>query len=385
MSAELLGLDGVPFSNTLLPQSAAQVAEALASVRADGLAVVATGGATKLGWGNVARAKSLVRLDLTQLSSVLEIDADEGIATVSAGVRVADLERAAREAGKCTRLPALHGGATVGGTIASDALAPEQSQARRLRDDLLGMQVALPNGEVTKSGGRVMKNVTGFDLVRLYCGSFGTLGIVTETTLRLWPLPEARRVYQRSSARMADALELAASLAEQRVDPLGVAILPEPEGVRLVWAVEGSQVDAELRGSRVAADRAGEVSWSEVQRAVAGAESDSADQLRVRVSGRSTDVRAILAEIEAVGGSIAALLPTIGVLLAEIPQAGFGSLLASATSQRWALLVERGSAKFKAGIDVFGPEPSGIELMRALKRQFDPGCVLAPGRFVGGL
>ena len=197
-------LDGVPVVAVLRPADAGQVAACLADARAHGVAVVAGGGGSKLALGNRSRADELVRLDLGRLGEPAEVQADEGIASFGAGVSVARAERMAGERGMRTTLETGFAGATVGGTIAADPVGVESSLDQRLRHDLLGLEVALPNGTVSWCGGRVVKNVTGFDLVRLYCGSFGTLGVVTRATLRVYPLPESRLVFARECASVAD-------------------------------------------------------------------------------------------------------------------------------------------------------------------------------------
>lgn len=373
-------LDGVPFGETLRPADAAEVAELLAAASARGSALVPSGGASKLHWGNRSDAGKLDRLDLSGLDEPLEVDADEGIATAAAGVPVAALESAARDAGKRTRLPGLWAGATVGGTIAADPLGADTQPEHRLRDELLGLEVALANGELTHCGGRVVKNVTGFDLVRMYCGSLGTLGVITRATLRLWPLPEWREIRVRGFADVDAAVECAHDILARGVQPAGLAVLPDGAAAKLYWCVEGSRIDAEERAARVGGDRADEAAWAESAAAIT-AEPGAPDVCALRLAGRGSDTGPIAQCLAAAGASLRIALPALGTLWADLAANALASLVRRAERESWLLFVERSADK--SGGDVFAPLPEALPLMRALKARFDPERVLNPGRFVG--
>jgi len=295
-------LDGIPVRLGVRPGTAEEVAACLAAARDSGAALVPTGGGSKLTQANVTRARSLVRLELSRLVEPLDVQLDEGIVTVGAGVRVEDLERAARGAGAQTRLTSLHPEATVGGTIAADPPDPECGLDRRLRSDLLGLTVALTNGELTRSGGKVVKNVTGLDLVRLYCGSCGTLGVITEATLRVWPLPEERVVLTRTVATLDTAIETARALEARRVDAVGLAILPDSARAQLVWTVEGSRLDVQERLGRIDGEQVGEEVWQQVRAEMASREGE-AGRARVRVSARPSDTQELVRAHEAWSGT----------------------------------------------------------------------------------
>ena len=380
MAVEFASLDGVRVAATHFPADPVEVAAMLVDAREREAALVPSGGASKLHWGNRSDGDPLERMDLGGLAELLDVDADEGIATVGAGVPLAELERVANECGKRTRLPGLFEGATVGGTIAADPISAETRPDTRLRNELLGLEVALPNGEVTRSGGSVVKNVTGFDLVRMYCGSLGTLGVITRATLRLWPLPELRCVRVLALGSVDVALESAQALFARGVEPTGVAVMPDEAGARLLWVVEGARVDAEERASRVGSEPADEACWAEISRAVAGAPNGG---LGVRLSARPSDTLPICRAVLTVGGRLRVALPALGVVLADVDEGVLAYLERAAVTGSWTLFVEHASDGFKARRDVFMGEPEGLSLMRALKRRFDPARVLNPGRFVG--
>jgi glycolate oxidase FAD binding subunit len=376
-------LDGVPIETSVHPRSPAEVASCLAAAGSHRIALVVRGGGTKQGWGNRARADALVRLELGALREPLELQPEEGIATVAAGVRVDAVEEAAGAHGMRTLLDASRAGATVGGTIACDPVGLEYGLDRRLRGDLLGLEVALPNGTLTKCGGQVVKNVTGFDLVRLYCGSLGTLGVITRATLRVRPQPAAARVLVRECVSLEAAHAASAELVAERVEPSGVAIVSAPSP-RLIWKIEGIPDDVAVRAARVRAEIGSESDWGALAQRIA---EPAPGSVRVRLGGRSSDTLALARALEEQAGSTAlvALLPLVGVAWADVPASSVGLIFEQCARAHWLLWVECADPDLKERTDVFGPEPAALPLMRTLKQRFDPEGVLAPGRFCGRL
>jgi glycolate oxidase FAD binding subunit len=171
-AVEAASLDAVPVQALVRPADAEQLAACLAHAREQGLAVVPTGGGSKLDGANPLDAERCVRLDLRRLDR-LDLDPDEGIASVGAGACLADLQAAARERGKRVLFPGARPGATLGGTFSSDEIDPDASPDRHAAYEVLGATAALADGTLARAGGSVVKNVTGFDLVRLYAGAFG--------------------------------------------------------------------------------------------------------------------------------------------------------------------------------------------------------------------
>jgi glycolate oxidase FAD binding subunit len=376
-------LDGVPVGLVVRPGSAAEVAACLAEARALGLAVVATGGGTKLGWGNRADAPGLVRLDLARLDRIAELDADEGVATVEPGTRVEILAGRAAASGKRTLLDSGHAGETVGGVIATDAFGPEGSHERRARNELLGLEVALPDGTLARCGGRVVKNVTGFDLVRLQCGAFGTLGVITEATVRLRALPASRVVLGRALPGFADAVESALEIAASGAAPAGLAVLPVGRGAEVLGLFEGGEADVGLRAGRASGERLAEADWERAR----AARSSAADAARIRLGARPSDTCELAFAVENLAGhdALRLALPGFGCLFAAPPEDALDALVERAAKEGWACMVESAPAGWKRDHDVFGRAPEALPLMRALRERFDPDRVLAPGRFLRGV
>jgi glycolate oxidase FAD binding subunit len=375
-------LDGVPVRVVVRPADARQVAACLRAAAEAGLALLACGGRTKLSWGNACAASELVLLDVSRLDAPCEIDAQEGIAKLGAGVRVADLAERLRAVGKRTRLPALHAGATVGGCVAADPFDPGRTQDGSLRQDLLGLEVALASGELTRCGGSVVKNVTGFDLVRLYCGSAGTLGVITQVILRLRPLPEASQVLARACASLEDALRCIAQLASRGAAPDAALLEPDAGGFRLTWLLEGGRSDVDERARRFAGDVVDAAGWSTAL--ARWAEPPPPDQLAVRVAARPADLPSILAALLDCCGAegVVSLAPLLGAIRVHGSPAGLPALAERAQRESWALFVDAAPADAKRHFDVYGPAPDALPVLRALKARFDPRRTLAPGRFV---
>jgi glycolate oxidase FAD binding subunit len=375
-----LEIDGVPVFAVLRPETPAEVAACLGVASRHGVALVPRGGGTKLGWGNVPRAKSLAVLDVSGLCKPLDLLPEEGIATLGAGVRIGDFEREAAAIGRRALLDGLDPHATVGGTVASDPLGCEFGLERRLRMDLLGLEVALANGTLARCGGRVVKNVTGFDLVRLYCGALGTLGVITEVTLRLRPLPQCAEVYGRELPSVAAAIEVAQQLLAARIPHVGVAVEP---GGRLLWRLEGSPDELALHQRRFAGEPLADAAWLQVRALrVAPAAPELA---RVRISARPSDVGVIAHFMQswAGEGALGLVLPAAGTLFARVEVGLLPGLFEEGVRQQWLVFVESAPQSFKESGDVFAAAVETLPLARALKLRFDPEAILSPGRFQG--
>ncbi len=377
-------LADAPIEAVVEPGTADEVAACLAAARSAGVPLVVRGGGSKLHWGNPPDKSPIVLLDSSRLNAVPVLEPEEGIVSVEGGVKIDELERAASEHGARTSLPSIFPGASVGGTIAADPVSPVHSAERRARNDVLGLEVALPNGELTRAGGKVVKNVTGFDLVRLYCGSLGTLGVITAATLRLRSRPQARRVLRRDFGELEAALRASAELVRAPLELAGAGLLRRGDRTELLWLLEGSEASVAEFASRFEGDPAEPAAWEALGREL-GAPEREPGTVRARISARPSDTLAICRALEQRAGANALrlVLPRVGVVLAELPEEALFELWEDVKTQRWLLFLEHRPTG--SSYDAFGPEPEGLPLMRALKARFDPDRVLAPGRYVGGI
>ncbi|PZG08828.1 FAD-binding oxidoreductase, partial [Nonomuraea aridisoli] len=231
-----------------LPESVEEIAALLRACAEQDLAVVPVGGGTKLHWG-APPERCDVLLDMCCMNAVLEHAAGDLVVRVQAGVTMDAL--AAELAGKGQEL-ALDvpsgAGSTVGGTLAAGLPGPRAFRYGTARDLLIGITVVLADGTIARSGGKVVKNVAGYDLGKLFAGSYGTLGVIAEAVFRLHPLPAERRwVVAEPSLDELPALALA--LAASQAEPSAVEVdRPDPHGpVVLAALVEGTAAEDRAR------------------------------------------------------------------------------------------------------------------------------------------
>jgi len=377
-------LDGAPISQVISPADADEVAECMRLATLDSIPLVVRGGGSKLCWGNVGAAATWVVLDVSRLSTSIEIDVDEGIAQVAAGVRTSVLEARLSELGRRTQIPEGHVGSTVGGSVAADPPGARRTLDTALRHDLLGLEVVLADGSRTRCGARVVKNVTGFDLVRLYCGSFGTLGVLTEITLRLRPLPAVQRCLHRRLRTIEEAQRVISQLSARGVQADGALVRAAGEA-EVLWLLEGSDSDVRERSERVTGDELEPSAWAAAARPVPA--EPASDRAVIRVCGRPSDVAEIWRSLESFAGaaSVGPAFPLTGVVWARVNPKQLSALCAHASARSWTWLIESLPTAQKRGRDVFGPASSALPLLRLIKQRFDPRGVLAPGRFMAGI
>ena len=371
-------LCGARVSAVVRPGSGAEVAACLRAASESAIPLVPTGGGTQLGFGNPLSEPVCVRLDLARVHAQPELDADEGVGAVDAGVTLEELAAACAALGKATVFDALRPGATVGGAIAVDGVSLEGSADRRVRNDLLGLEVALPNGELTRCGGRVVKNVTGFDLVRLYAGSFGSLGVVTRAVVRLRAAPERVAVTRARHESLADALE---AMAETL---LTCAIRPVSGGAEVCVRHAASAAEVEAALARAPGDPVEPEAWAGLRSELATPPAHGT--VRVQLGARPSDVAILCRGLAQAAGDSALrlVLPRSGMLLGRADASAVPARFALAERTGAALWLERAPGE-SLPCDAFGPPPPALPWMRALKTRFDPQRVLSPGRFVGGI
>jgi glycolate oxidase FAD binding subunit len=372
------------------PGSTDEVAAVLRVATAHGLRVVARGAGTKLDWGAPAEAVDLV-LDCARMDAVLEYNPADLVIRAQAGTRIAAVaEVCAAHAQQLALDPVVEGDpgtATLGGTIAANASGPLRFSRGTCRDLLIGVTVVRADGTVARSGGKVVKNVAGYDLGKLYTGSFGTLGVITEAVFRLHPLP-ARRLF--AVAEFADPDEACAAAARVRHAQLAVAALeldrPSPDAPLTVAALVTGAGGAEGRTARAAQALGGGATVTDEQPAWWGTPPWPAAGTALKVAVRLSALPKMLDALPAaVRGSVGA-----GVLHAGLPaDTPTDTIAALLHTLRERLAAPDGSVVVlrtpaPGGLDLWGPV-GGLTLMRRVKENFDPQRLLAPGRFVGGI
>lgn len=383
---------GLVPAEVVRPGTVAEVAEVLRAASAGGRTVVPVGSGSKTGWCPPPESCDLV-LDTTGLDQVVEHTAGDLVVIAEAGVRLQALQEQLAPAGQQLALDPPEPGATLGGVVSANASGPRRLRYGTVRDLLIGITVVLADGTVASAGGKVVKNVAGYDLGKLFTGAHGTLGVVVRTTWRLHPLPADRRVVSVPVPDAAAAARAAAALGRSALTP---------SAIELVGTVGDGGLDAHLvvlfesipeSVSAQADAAAGLLGEAAGQQAVGqqelpvgfGARPGGAEAVRLRLAYAPAALPAVLAALPA-GTAFTASAAT-GVSYAALPAGCGGPELAAL---RAALAGHDGSAVVigappGAGLDHWGPVGDSLPLMRRVKERFDPGRVLSPGRFVGGL
>ena len=392
-------VDGVPARLVAEPSTTDEAAAVLRIAAAHELAVVPRGAGTKLGWGRPPERADLV-LDTSRMDRLVEHRAGDLVGHAQAGLRLDVLQEhlapARQRLGISPVLPPGAGPGTVGGVIATAASGPLRLSHGAVRDLLIGITLVRADGTIAKAGGKVVKNVAGYDLGKLLTGSWGTLGLVTEAVFRLHPLPPAARWVVVPVGSVADAHEKVQRVVHSQVVP-GALELDRPAAAPASLAVllEGiprgveGRVDALLdllgEGATVADEPPpwwGRAPWDpggvalRLTHEIAGLPRllDAVDD-----AGRQCGLRA------SVRGSAG-----VGVLHAGVPAdpeavpAFVARLRADAASWSGDVVVLDAPPPIKAALDVWGPV-RGLALMRRIKDEFDPRHLMAPGRFAGGI
>ena len=389
------------------PNNAAQVCAVLRLCAESDAAVTARGGGTAMTIGNSPTRVDVI-IDVSRMNRLIEHDDANLTATVDAGIRIDHLQQVVAQRNQFLPFePPSTLRASVGGTIAANLNGSRRSYYGNVRDLVIGMRVALADGEHIKAGGKVVKNVAGYDMCKLLVGSFGTLGIITEATVRMAPLPETSATIL-ASASLAQTLELVRELSRSLLLPTAVSVTDgvlsadnsAPHNWRIAIRCEGfSETVARQTGELTAMARrvnlSAEVLDTAAQQSCWRQIADFPlcnDRLVYRITVPRSSVAALMTFIDAVQSFSPTVLcdPSVAVIwIATTPNIeaarAFAELRSLAEEQRGHAVMFCAPAELKRNIDVWGTAPPAISLMREVKRQFDPRAILNPGRFIGGI
>jgi glycolate oxidase FAD binding subunit len=409
-------VDGVPVARVARPGSVEEASQVLRAAADDGLAVAVVGGGGKLGLGNPPERVDLL-VSSERLDQVLEHAAGDLVVQAQAGVRLADLQQRLAPAGQWLALDPPEPRTTLGGVVAADASGPRRLRYGTVRDLIIGITVVLADGTVARAGGKVVKNVAGYDLAKLFCGSLGTLGMVAEVIFRLHPVPAAAAVVTVQVETPTQAGQAVQRLLRSALEPSAVELVVDEWGWpgRLTVVFEGIQPGVEAQAA-AAAGLLGQVG----EAAVAGpGETDAAlsqlgarpfekAELALKAAFPPAELPAVLAEV--LGdrrrrerrwiGPVSAHAATgvlwmtsgfrQGDLRADSPEVASVARAVSDVRARLAalggsLVVVKAPAHLKREVDAWGPAGDALGLMRRVKERFDPERRMSPGRFVGGI
>jgi len=420
---------GVQPQVVVAPGDEAAVAATLAFADGEGLKVVMRGGGTQLDLGAPPTSADIL-LDLTRLDQVIEHAPHDQTVTVQAGLTLAALQARLAEANQWLALdPMVAAEATIGGLIATNATGARRLRYGGVRDQIIGVRVALANGTLAKGGGKVVKNVAGYDLPKLFTGSLGTLGVIVGASFRLYPLPAASRTIVFAAPDVAPLCALAVRVNASTLTPTILDVFGPAPGARSSETVSGldarqytlaarfesgvvaSVADQSAALLALAADLAADARtldgaeeaafWESAQRAVTPesvpdeAASSGASSLLLKASLLPADLAGWLAALHktAQADGLATrwrahaghglVYARVTGADARLPDA-LVALRQRASERRGSLVVQSAPPALARQIDVWGPT-TALAMMRRLKDRFDPHATLNPGRFVGGI
>jgi glycolate oxidase FAD binding subunit len=427
------GVDGLVPRAIVYPESTEQVAAILHWAQQEKLALLPRGSGTKTRLGSIPRRLEIV-LSTSRLSKIHEYDVANFTLTAGAGVRFSSVAELTAAQMQTLPLQYSFSAATLGGLIATNAASPKRLLYGGVRDLLLGIRVALPSGEIAHFGGKVVKNVAGYDMCKLFLGSQGSLGVILEATCKLYASPERDETQLAAFPSLGQGAAAVAQI-------MGTQLLPSQ--MLLLNLAASTEVAPEVVANMAAGGGLLVLNWEGMDEAV---ERQLLDSTRIcqgqgaaavhRCAGEAQgELRQRLTIFNPCGhaqtahephllvrlGTVPARVPAVMDALARLlgPQAphaliagdcGVGlihlglqwnaaeaamiddSLLRTLRELRRLVAPEGGYAvvesaplQIKERLDVWGPLPTSFPLLQTLKRTFDPEGILSPGRFIGGL
>lgn len=405
--------DGTVPEVVVLPASVQEIQNVLRFASEQNLSVMPAGAGTKLGVGNLPSKTDIV-LAMTHLNKVVEYEPADLTVTVEAGIRLTDLQSELAQHGQFLPLnPPYADRCTIGGIVATNASGPLRLRYGTPRNLVLGMHVAHISGTVVKSGGKVVKNVAGYDLNKLYIGAFGTLGIITEVTLKLAPLPARQAIIAAQFQNVQDAVNTGLRIVSSQTLPafvnlctnLSIDQFSEKKPILIVgfggdpdtvtWQLNSAQSLVEQNGALGV-----QITEGESQKSISHTIQDfpttdkTTDTVIVKVNLKRTDIAEFAETALEVADEMMALLGN-GVLYLKIAidsGTDFQEFANTLTQLRQNaidvggnLIIEAAPPELKRQIDVWGSIGSTLNLMKQVKAKFDGGSVLNPGRFVSDI
>jgi glycolate oxidase FAD binding subunit len=377
-------------AHAISPANTHEVSQVLQYATKNNLTATPTGGNTKQSWGNPT--KTDIRLDMTRLNRVLEHPWQDLTCTVQAGCTWQHMQETLRQHGQFVALdPLWPERATVGGILATNDSGALRHKYGSLRDLVIGMTLVLADGTIARSGGKVVKNVAGYDLPKLMTGSFGTLAIITEATFRLHSLPQYPQTFTVSAPQAAQLAPLMASIRASHLLTQALQLRGDSEGFHLdiqLNAHSEAHQDKILvqmtQSFNLILEEGSEESWS-AREQLFGTDSTilkvGIPPSEVCIYADHTDWASPDVEVKSVHqslgigwlqlrGNFSAIRDLVEGMYLQTPHTGVHVALLSSEHE---------------GLDRRAEAPNSLPLMQAVKHQFDPNRTLNPGRFLGGI
>lgn len=386
----------------IYPEAAA-LAEVVAWAWRDRVPFLLCGSMSKLHWGGLAQVR--LAISTAKMNRLIEHAVGDLTVTAEAGMRLADLQAILAQQNQFLPIdPAFPNLATLGGIVATADTGSLRQRYGGVRDLLIGVNMVRSDGQLAKAGGRVVKNVAGYDLMKLMTGSWGTLAAIEQVTLRIYPIAAASRTVILTGE--AEAIARAAqTLIGSSLTPIAADLLP-PATVSALRLGEGFGLMAQFSSIEISVAEQAD-SLMKVAAAIGlKAQAIEADQVNLwralreqaTAFGQDTAIACKIGVLpaEAIGllSDISRIAPCTGYIHAS---SGLGMLQFTDSGNQLNKLRSRcevsggfltvlsGSIALKQQFDIWGNVGNALPLMQKLKQQFDPQNLLSPGRFVGGI
>jgi glycolate oxidase FAD binding subunit len=379
------------------PKTTEELSAVLSMASANRWRVLPCGQGSKLHWGGLTKVDLIV--STAGMNRLIDHAVGDLTVTAEAGMSIADLQTTLAKGGQFLAIdPSYPSTATLGGIVATADTGALRQRYGGIRDILIGLSLVRSDGAIAKAGGRVVKNVAGYDLMKLFTGSYGTLGVISQVSFRIYPLPAAARtvMLQGNADAIAQATQ---TLLASSLTPTAIALIPSSDQIGLLTRFQNLEVSVEQQSTQLL--KLGEAlglsgtSWSGTEEAEQWKRLQ--DQIETATSATPIACKIGVLPAKAIEtlSKMNAIVPTTGCIY---PGSGLGTLRFAhlpapmllklrnlCQSQGGFLTVLEAPAELKQSLDVWGYSGNALDLMRQIKHQFDPQNLLSPRRFVGGI
>jgi glycolate oxidase FAD binding subunit len=420
---ERYSIEGKMPNIAVFPKTVEEISEIMKVAYAESLAVIPRGGGTKIGIGREPNQAHIV-LGTGRLNQVLEHEASDLVAAAQCGISLKEFQGVLKEKNQFLAVdpPHLDSGATVGGIIATNDSGPRRLRYGTMRELIIGIKVVRSDGTIVKGGAKVVKNVAGYDIPKLYVGSLGTLGIIVEGIFRLYPIPELSQTYIVSFStleKLQEAVDsiLNSSLVPTCIETLSLSLIGAISDKlnlnlskgKYALAIRIESVDKAVRDQifkvkDICVERGGEgiliegileqTLWEEIREFAW--KSSGNNKAVAKVSVLITDVPRVFQALEGLSSNLglgiyASARAGNGVLIVAMEGEisplieAIGSLHNLVSPLKGNLIIQDAPSYVKSQVEVWGEIRASLRVMQRLKSLFDPNNILNPGRFIGGI
>jgi glycolate oxidase FAD binding subunit len=353
------------------PTTAEDLARRLHEAAQSGSAVVPVGGGRAAGIGGPP-LRCDVELHTTGLDRVLEHSQADMVVSVETGITLEALQAELGKAGQFLPLDPFNSpGHTIGGLLATGWTGPLRMRFGSPRDYLIGIRVALPDGHLATAGGRVVKNVSGYDLMKLHYGAMGSLGVIVAASFKVFPRPLHDVTVERAHGSIEDAWDAAARAMDLPLAPAALELFSD------------ARVLARFFGSPDAVNRmVSELGWKPAEGSAWTEHSKRGPESFARIAAPRDALRGILSSLPP--GATWWASPGSGIAYWPFDDRSddVGRIRAAAEAAHGSLVLMAARPEIAAALGAWGTPPPTIDLMRRIKHEFDPQGILNPGRFV---